>query len=364
MGDPRYWIGLTLVPGIGPARLRRLLDYFGQIETAWHADLAELIKAGLDSKSADAVVAARRQIDLDDRLEKIGRQSIDVITWEDPRYPERLKNIYAPPPVLYMKGSLLPCDDWSIAVVGTRRATIYGKQIAEQMVAGLVASSITIVSGLARGIDTFAHQACLQAGGRTIAVLGSGVDVIYPPENARLARQIVENGAVLSEHPLGTKPDAVNFPQRNRIVSGMTLGTLVVEGDTNSGAMLTAGYALDQGREVFAVPGNIFHRSSQGTNRLIQRSGAKLVVTAQDILEELNLQSAPQQMEIRELIPENDTESALLKALSAEPLHIDEIIRSSGLPVAEVSSALAMMELKGMVKHLGGMNYVLARACS
>ena len=359
--DARYWIGFTLVPGIGPARLRKLLERFGDIELAWRADQREYIRAGLDNKSAEAIIATRQRINLDEQMECIQRFGADILTWEDHRYPERLKHIYASPPVLYFKGQILPEDDWSIAVVGTRRATMYGKQITEQIVSDLVANRVTIVSGLARGIDSYAHHACLAAGGRTIAVLGSGLDVIYPPENAKLAREIVENGAVLTEHPLGTKPDAVNFPQRNRIVSGLSLGTLVIEGDMGSGAMLTAGFALDHGREVFAVPGNVFHRTSKGTNRLIQRGAAKLVTSAQDILEELNLTFAPQQMEMRELLPENPTEAALLKTLSVEPLHIDEIGRISGLPISEVSAALAMMELKGMVKHLGGMNYVIAR---
>lgn len=364
MLEAKYWVGFTLVPGIGPARLRRLLEHFGHIELAWRADPGEYVRAGLDSKSVESLVALRQRVDLDEQMERIERLGVDVITWEDQRYPERLKHIYAPPPVLYVKGQILPSDDWSIAVVGTRRASMYGKQVTEQIIAELVASRVTIVSGLARGIDSYAHHACLAAGGRTLAVLGSGIDVIYPPENAKLARQIIENGALISEQPLGTKPDAVNFPQRNRIVSGISMGTLVVEGDLGSGAMLTAGFALDQGREVFAVPGNVFHRTSKGTNALIQRGAAKLVVSAQDILEELNLTFAPQQMEVRDLLPANPTEAIVLKALSAEPLHIDEIGKLSDLPIAEVSAALAMMELKGMVRHLGGMNYVLARSRS
>jgi DNA processing protein len=341
--------------------LDRVFPIFGSLDEAWLADHAEFSKAGIDGRSVDSIVAARKTIDLDGQLEKLKRQGVEVLTWEDSRYPERLKNVYSPPPVLYMKGEILPADDWSIAVVGTRRASVYGKQVSEQIAADLAANHITVISGLARGIDTYAHQACLEAGGRTIAVLGSGLDVIYPPENSKLARQIMEQGAVLSEQPLGAKPDAVNFPQRNRIVSGMTLGTLVVEGDLNSGALLTAGFALDQGREVFAIPGNIFHHSSKGTNRLIQRGAAKLVVSVQDILEELNLQAVPQQMEMNELLPDNLTEAALLKILSAEPLHIDEIVRASDLPVSDVSAALAMMELKGFVQHLGGMSYVVGR---
>jgi len=357
----QYWVGLNLIPGIGPAKLKKLLDVFGDLELAWRAAPAELARAGLDSKTVESVTQHRQRIDLAKHMDRIDRLGVDVLTWQDSRYPERLRHIYASPPLLYVRGVLAPEDDWSIAVVGTRRASVYGRQCAEHIVSDLARAKVTIVSGMARGIDTYAHRASLQAGGRTIAVLGCGVDVVYPPENAKLMDEIIECGAVVSDYPLGTGPDGVNFPTRNRIISGLSLGTLVVEAGETSGALLTAGYALDQGREVFAVPGKIFDRSSKGTNRLIQQGAAKLVCCAQDVLEELNLSMVPQQLEMREVLPENRTEDILLRLLSTDPTHIDEIGRSSGLPIAEVSSTLAMMELKGMVRHVGGMNYVTAR---
>jgi len=216
------------------------------------------------------------------------------------------------------------------------------------------------VSGMARGIDTVAHRSCLDAGGRTIAVLGCGVDVIYPAQNARLADEIVERGALVSEYALGTRPEGRNFPPRNRIISGLTLGTVVVEGDLGSGALITAGFAAEQGREVFAVPGNVFARASRGTNHLIQE-GAKMVCEVGDVLQELNLTMVSQQAQARAVIPENETEALLLEHLSAEPVHVDLLGQSVELPIAEVTSALALMELKGMVRQVGGMSYVLSR---
>jgi len=219
---------------------------------------------------------------------------------------------------------------------------------------------VTVVSGLARGIDSAAHHAAVQAGGRTIAVLGSGVDVIYPAENTKLAEAITRQGALISEYPLGTKPDAGNFPPRNRIISGLSLGVVVVEAGEASGANWTVRFALEQNREVFAVPGSIFAPMSRGTNKLIQE-GAKLVTNYQDVLSELNLQMVGQQMEMKELLPADEVEAALLKHLSGEPTHIDEVRMAIGLPIARVSAALTMMELKGMVRQVGGASYVLAR---
>jgi DNA processing protein len=284
-----------------------------------------------------------------------------VLTCNDSDYPARLKEIYDYPPVLYIRGALLPEDEYCVAVVGTRRATVYGRQVTEEIVTDLARSKITIVSGLARGIDTVAHRAALEAGGRTIAVFACGLDIIYPPENDSLAREIIENGAVVSEYPLGARPRAENFPRRNRILSGLSLGVLVTEADEDSGAMITAADAIEQDREVFAVPGSVLSPASRGANRLIQKSEAKLVRSYADILEELNLASVARQMEMREILPESETESSLLKYLSGEPSHIDEVCRKSGLPASAVSGTLAMMELKGMVKQVGAMNYVLAR---
>jgi DNA processing protein len=246
-------------------------------------------------------------------------------------------------------------------VVGTRRATIYGKQVTQEMVADLVHSRITIISGLAKGIDTVAHRTALESGGRTLAVLANGLDIVYPAENQNLAEEITAHGAIISEYPLGARPRAENFPRRNRILSGLSIGVLVTEADENSGALITARDALEQNREVFAVPGSILSQASRGTNHLIQAGEAKLVNKYTDILEELNLMTVARQMEMSELLPESETETLLIKQLGPEPAHIDEVCQRSGLPVATVSSTLAMMELKGLVKQVGTMNYVLSR---
>lgn len=358
LSDLRYWVGFSLIPGIGPVKSQRLVDCFGDLGAAWQASPAELSRAGLDAKTVETIVARRRAIDLDRVMERLDRCHVTAIAMNSPTFPERLRHIYGPPIVLYVKGRLESQDEWAVAVVGTRRATAYGREVTERIVSALARGGVTIVSGLAKGIDSFAHRAALDAGGRTIAVLGSGVDVVYPAENTQLARQVVENGALVSEFPLGTKPDANNFPVRNRIISGLSLGTLVVEAGESSGALFTAGFALDHGREVFAVPGSVFSRASIGTNRLIQQSGAKLVTCADDILQELNLRMVPQQMEMRQVLPENETEAVLLNLLKTEPVHIDELVRGSARPAAEVGAALTMMELKGMVRHLGGKVYV------
>lgn len=358
--DVKYWVGFTNIPGIGRVRLGQLESYFGNLERAWKASPGELKRAGLDSAARRAIGQWRDKVDPDTEMAKLERFGIKVLTCNDAGYPRRLKEIYDYPPVLYQRGSLLPEDEWCLAVVGTRRATVYGKQVTAELVADLARSKITIVSGLARGIDTIAHRSALEAGGRSVAVFACGLDIVYPAENERLAREIMERGALLSEYPPGTRPRADNFPRRNRILSGLSLGVLITEAGETSGAMITARMALEQNREVFAIPGSILSPTSRGTNHLIQE-GAKLVRECTDILEELNLTTVARQIEMREVLPESATESVLLKQLGAEPTHIDEVCRRSGLPAAEVSGTLAMMELKGLVKQVGTMNYVLAR---
>jgi len=358
--DIKYWVGFNLIPGIGRVRFSQLENHFGSMEKAWGASPAELKKAGLDRNTVQAIATWQPKISPDDEMEKLARYGVQVFTYKDKTYPARLREIYDYPPVLYVRGELLPQDEWCLAVVGTRRATVYGRQVTEEIVADLAQSRITVVSGLARGIDSVAHQAALEAGGRSLAIFACGLDIVYPGENADLARRIMQQGALVSEYPLGTRPRADNFPRRNRIMSGLSMGVLVVEADETSGAMITAQFALEQNREVFAVPGSILSPASRGTNHLIQE-GAKLVRDYTDILEELNLMTIARQMEMKEVLPASDTESLLLKQLSAQPTHIDEVCRSSGLPVATVSSTLAMMELKGLVKQMGPMSYVLAR---
>ena len=358
--DVRYWVGFSIVPGIGRVKFGQLENYFSTLEDAWKATPAELKQAGLDRGSVNAITSWRPKISLEAELEKLDSFGVKVLTWHDRDYPARLKEIYDYPPILYVRGSLLPDDEWCLAVVGTRRVSVYGRQVTEEITADLARNKITIVSGLAKGTDTIAHRSALDAGGRSIAIFGCGLDIVYPSENASLARSIIQQGALISEYPLGVRPRPDNFPRRNRIMSGLSLGVLVVEAGDTSGALITANMALEQGREVFAIPGSILSPASRGTNRLIQE-GAKLVRGYADILEELNLTTVAQQMEMKELIPASDTESMLLKQLSAEPIHIDELCRNSGLHISAISSTLAMMELKGMVKQIGSMSYVLAR---
>jgi len=358
--DIKYWVGFSLIPGIGRVKFTQLENYFGSLEAAWQAAPADLKHAGLDTSSIHAITSWRPKISLEVEMEKLDRYGVKALTCHDPDYPSRLREIYDFPPLLYVRGSLLPEDEWCLAVVGTRRATVYGRQVTEEIVADLSRSKITIVSGLAKGIDSVAHNSALEGGGRSIAVFACGLDIVYPSENANLARSIIQQGALISEYPLGTRPRAENFPRRNRIMSGLSLGVLIIEAGETSGAMITARLALEQNREVFAVPGSILSPASTGTNHLIQE-GAKLVRDYTDILEELNLMAVAHQIEMKEVLPSSDTESLLLKQLRAEPTHIDEVCRSSGLPISTVSSTLAMMELKGLIKQVGTMNYVLAR---
>jgi len=359
--DIKYWVGFNIIPGIGHVKFGQLENYFGSLEDAWKAGPDELRRSGLDGNSVRAITERRDKLHLEEEMEKLERLSISALTWHDAGYPARLKEIYDYPPVLYIRGSILAEDEWYLAVVGTRRPTVYGRQIAEEMATELARNRITIVSGLAKGIDTIAHQSALAAGGRSIAVMAGGLDTVYPAENAGLAKSLIKQGALVSEYHPGTRPRAESFPRRNRIMSGMSLGVLIVEAGETSGALITASLALTQNREVFAVPGSILSPASKGTNRLIQQSGAKLVSDYTDILEELNLTAVAQQLEMKELIPSSDTESLLLKPLSAESRHIDEVCRASGLPMSTVSSTLAMMELKGLVKQTATMNYSLAR---
>ncbi len=360
MDEFAYWVGFNKVLGIGPARLRALLDYFGGIESAWHGDLISLQHAGLDQRTATNLLATRRSLDLAAELDRLDRAGVRVLTWVSDDYPTNLRNIHDPPPVIYVKGELLPEDDWAVAVVGTRHASVYGKEAARRLAAELAGNGLTVVSGLAAGIDTVAHQAALDAGGRSIAVLGSGVDVVYPEQNVALSRRLQEQGALVSEYPLGTKPERSNFPPRNRIISGLSLGTLVVEAGARSGALITADFAGEQGRDVFAIPGSIFQRTCEGSNRLIQ-DGAKPVLCVADILEELNLHQVTTQAEVRATVPTTPIERQVLEMLSSEPTHVDELGRAADLPPATVVGTLALLELKGLARQTGGMSYVLAR---
>lgn len=356
-----YWIAFATVDGIGPAKTRRLYERFGTLARAWREPASALTAAGIDGAAVRAFLTARQKLDPEAELTRLDRAGIQAITWDDEdRYPNLLRHVANPPVVLYQRGELLPQDDVAVAIVGTRAPSQYGRQVAQRLAGELAGKGVTIVSGLARGVDAEAHRAALEAGGRTIAVLGSGLDVIYPREHAGLAREVAKHGTVLSDYPLGSKPDAVHFPARNRIVSGLSLGTIVVEAGDTSGALITARFAGEQGRDVFAVPGSIFSKQSFGVHRLIQ-DGAKLVATAQDVLDELNLGMVAHQLQMP-VSPEPDDpiEAALLATLTAEPAYIDDVARNANLPVSQVSSVLAMMELKGLVRQVGSLSYVAA----
>lgn len=360
MDDKRYWVGFNLVKGIGAVRLQALLDVFGDLETAWNASLFDLAGAGLSRKLAERVAQVRASVLLDEFVAQAEAAGIRILTWQDDEYPLHLKEIDQPPPVLYLRGEITAEDNWAVAVVGTRAVTPYGRQVTEELATVLAHNGVTIVSGLARGVDAVAHSAAIKAGGRTLAVLGSGVDRIYPPEHRTMAERIASHGAVISDYAPGTPPESANFPPRNRIISGLSMAVVVVEAGDTSGALITAEFAVEQGRDVFAIPGSIYAPQSKGTNRLL-RNGAKTLLTPQDVLEALDLTRNMERREVRKTIPSDTIEAALLDLLGAEPVHVDEIRNRTGLPIEKVSSALTMMELKGMVRQVGGMNYVVIR---
>lgn len=361
MSDLKYWLGFNLVKGIGPAKMQALLDFYGSLAQAWRATQPQLEKLGFDRRAIQSFFETRTSLDLDKTLAQVEAAGITLLTWPSPDYPAYLREVPNAPPVLYVQGNLLERDKLAVAIVGTRRLTSYGRQVTRDLVIGLAHSGMTIVSGLARGIDAIAHQTALEHGGRTIGVLGSGLDCIYPAEHRALVRQIAAGqGAVISEYGLGVQPDAKNFPPRNRIISGLSLGVVVVEAGERSGALITSNFALEQGRDVFAVPGNVNSLASKGTNRLIQ-DGAKLVMGVDDILQELNLTMVVEQTAVQLALPETAEEAALLSQLSRQPIHIDDLCRATGLPTSMISSTLTLMELKGMVQQTGGMNYALSR---
>ena len=358
--ERRFWIALHRLPGVGPKRFRQLLDHFGSIRAVWNAPPSQLGQAGIDRRTAAAIVEGRRKVDPDREIERLAAARIAVLTWLDEEcYPLLLRTIAAPPPVLYVRGEITPQDRSAIAIVGTRRRTTYGRSVATKLAGELASAGLTIVSGLARGIDGHAHRAALQHGGRTLAVLGHGLDTIYPAEHRTLATEITTQGALLSEYPPGVGPAAEHFPVRNRIISGLTLATVVVEAGEASGALITARAAADEGREVFAVPGPITSPASRGCHQLIQE-GAGLVSSAQDILDALNLHLAPAARQLAMPLPANDEEAQVLAALQRTPgaaRHIDDIIRDAQLPAHTVGSTLTVLTLKGLSQDLGNQHY-------
>jgi DNA processing protein len=356
MDQKAYWIGFNKIRGIGAVRFQQLLSFFGTLEIAWSAPYESLRQAGLGEKVTNSFIETRRMLDLETEIEKISKLGIQVLTLQDENYPRRLKEIDQPPPVLFVRGELLPQDDWAVAIVGTRQNSVYGRQLTEELANFLTQNKVTVVSGLARGIDIIAHDAVLKAGGRTIAVLGCGVDQIYPPEHRIIAEKMIKNGAIVSEYALGTPPDGINFPPRNRIISGFSLATVVVEAGETSGALITATFAVNQGREVFSVPGNYYSPKSKGSNRLI-RDGARPLLDFNDILEILQLNHVDDFHFAQSALPTDKMEKTLFDALSNDSLHIDEILALTGLPIEKVSAALVMMELKGLVRQVNPMTY-------
>ncbi|MDQ3044524.1 MAG: DNA-processing protein DprA [Chloroflexota bacterium] len=350
-----YWVGFHLVPYIGPHRIGRLISHFGGLDRAWRASPRDL-SAILDERSIESLVKTRSSLDLDAEMERLERSRVEVITIPESRYPRLLAQIPAPPPVLYVRGTLLPEDDVAVAIVGTRRFTSYGREVTSRIAAELAEFGVTIVSGLARGIDGFAHQSALRAGGRTLAVLGSGVNVIYPPEHRKLAEEIVERGALVSDYPPDRKPDAPNFPARNRLISGLSLGVIVTEAPGRSGALITTDFAADQGREVFIVPGSVLSGASEGCNRLL-RDGARPVTSAADVLEDLRLGERRADIPKQQSLALDDDERRILALLTADPQHIDEVAAGANLPIAKAAALLLTMELNNLVRNSGAQHY-------
>ena len=357
MQDLYHWVALSLAPGVGSVLFKRLTQTFGSPERVFKTPPTKLARVdGIGPK----VVESLRKFDWKSRVEKELRSAekigARIVTWEDEEYPTNLKNIYDPPPLLYILGALLPQDQLAVAVVGSRYPTTYGRAAAERISMGLSRRGITVVSGLARGVDSCAHRGALSAGGRTIGVLGCGIDITYPPESRELFDGVAAQGAILSEFPLGTPPDSDHFPIRNRIISGLSLGVAVVEATLRSGSLITARFALDQNRDVYAVPGNVDSARSEGTNRLI-KEGAKLVTRAEDILEEIlpQQEAAPQEAPRQPQLSEEETRVFLV--LSRDPIHIDEVIAKSTLTSARVSAILLSLELAGHIQQCPGMRF-------
>lgn len=353
---------LLSIDGIGPGKLRNLLAKFNSIENIMAAGYKELMDtAGINKNLAERIIKApcNRSIvneKLNQELELLKKINASIVTIWDDEYPSLLKRIYDPPLMLFYKGSFNIKDDYSISIVGTRQPTGYGKIQTEKITAELAAQEITVVSGLARGIDSIAHSVALKNNTRTVAIIGSGLDVIYPPEHKKLFEQISENGMVISEYNLGTKPDAQNFPKRNRIISGLSLGCIIMETGITGGAMQTAAFALEQNREVFAVPGNLGVKQSEGTNLLIQRGEAKLISSAEDVLVELNLKLKPSDKikPAKKFEGLNLFEEKILASLNNEPLHIDRIAAVTELSTSDCLVHLLTLEFKGIVKQLPG----------
>jgi DNA processing protein len=353
MTESQYLTAIYAFAYFGPVRTKLLLSYFKSAEKIWKVDVKELVKVGLSEKKMLEFSEFRKNFDIGEYFKKLKRLKIKVVTVLDKDYPKNLKDLDGAPVVLYYKGLLKPADVNSIAIVGSRKMTSYGREVTKIFSSGLADCGVTIVSGLAYGVDTIAHQAALDAGGRTIAVLGNGLDSIYPPENKPLAEKIIHGrGALISEYPLGYPALPPNFASRNRIVSGISAAVLVVEGAEKSGTLLTASHAAEQGKTVFAVPGQITSPLSAAPLYLL-KNGARLATLPTDLLQELDLQVKVDREKIEKIMPGSSEEEKILAILENEPLHLDELVRMSGCLTSEISARLTIMEMKGMVKNLG-----------
>ncbi len=351
-------VALNIV-NIGSIRLKKLLEYFSQPQDIFEAPAEKLMRvSGIGDNLVNRVQSFKYET-LEKEFKTVQKLSLKIITFENTDYPENLKNIPGLPIVLYVKGKLIPQDNLAIGIVGSRQATFYGLSAAEKFSAELVVAGFTIVSGMARGIDTAAHRGALKAGGRTIAVIGSGFNHIYPPENKEFSEEISRSGAVISEFPVNEKPLKENFPRRNRVISGLSLGLLVSEAAKNSGALITADFALEQGREVFAIPGKIDSHASFGTNELIKQ-GAKLVSGAQDILEEFNLAATPLPKEspLLKYDMHNEKENKLYELITRQAIPLDELIEKSSMDVAQISGILLSLQIRKLIKQLPGKQFV------
>jgi len=354
MTEREYLVALSSYLYFGPARIKLLIDYFGSAKSAYKAEQKSLISIGLKVERVADFIRYRNEFELKSYIDRLKKLKINFLTIKDADYPHNLVDLDSAPPVLYIKGNLEPSDSNSVAIVGTRKMTFYGKEVTEKFTKELSNLGITIVSGLALGVDACAHKACLDEGGRTIAVLASGLDIITPGSNTALAKRIVEGrGALVSEYPLGHPPLRTNFASRNRIISGLSRAVLVIEGAQQSGTLLTASAAAEQGRPVFAVPGQITSPMSAAPLFLIE-SGAKMATNVMDILEELNMEFSVNHEMMENIMPQTKEERSLSTIITNEPVHLDEIVRISGLNVSDISARLTIMELKGLVKNLGG----------
>ncbi|MBT4277810.1 DNA-protecting protein DprA [Candidatus Falkowbacteria bacterium] len=356
-----FLVAISKYPKIGPQRFKQLITHFKEAELIWQANLSNLKNAGLSKNIAEDFILKRKQINPEQEIENLKKEQIKVITIESENYPEMLKSINNPPFLLFYKGTLKKLSR-SLAIVGTRAMSAYGKQATYNIATELSNNGLTIVSGLALGIDTIAHKSALEANGKTIAVLGSGINKenIYPQANQNLTEQIINSGgAIISEHPPGTEALHFHFPMRNRIVSGLSLGTLVIESKEKGGSLITAEYALEQNRKLFAVPGNIYKQNYVGTNNLIKTGQAKLVTNAENILKELKIEKTPNGSTRKIINPKTEEEKIILKHLNFEPININKLTKLTNLGFSKISSTLTMMELNGWIKNMGNMNYAL-----